>query len=345
MIRGADARNLFVMVNFTTAECTGGALVRLKHSSCFRCEGDDYSFTTSRQDCLPCEPFALCTGTTVLVPKPGYWHSSPFSPFIHRCVILEACVFANRTRLLTAYYNTSSFVQKQLDNFNSSEWGWSQDCSSDTCMHSQENKEHYLQCAEGYAGVLCGSCSDGYGHTADGKCKRCTTSYAQSCVIVALLFASGFFVMLVKLAFGVDGVKTEVAYSISAEKAKVRDVLSRASGQQHMKNEASASTKQTVQATKSSTHPLTEQKETTPQQHDEGTSDNPPSASSVSQVHLARSEPVEERSLMQDDQTTVSAEITTASGVLADTFNVRRSCFLLLSLLQFLCRFCLITFN
>ena len=314
---------MFVLVNFTIDRCMKGALVIEESSACVYCAGSSYTFRASREGCTKCEDNAVCVGTTVLVPRNGYWHSSPFSPFMRLCLVMEACSSENRTEKLMEYYDQSPPIQQQLHGFNCSEWKWSEECGPEDELDSSRNVPQYEQCSEGYEGVLCGSCVDGYGHTADGKCKKCNESYAFSCVVVALLFSGGFFVMLAKLAFAVDGVKTETAYNIYSQKANVRDVLSGASEQRRSTSNPGTLIEETTRAPERSVHPRTEIKRDPRQQNDEGTSKSPPSPA-TSKARLTRSDPIDEKAFGESDESEISPEIKNASGALADTFNVKR---------------------
>lgn len=55
--------------------------------------------------CLPCEKEAQCRGGAALVPNPGWWHSTPYSPDFHECIIHEACDYTNRIENLTVFYS------------------------------------------------------------------------------------------------------------------------------------------------------------------------------------------------------------------------------------------------
>ena len=315
-ITSEDARDLSALVKFTTAKCAGGALRIEESSSCFHCEGGSYSFSTFRDDCRKCEDNSVCIGTTVLVPKMGYWHSSPFSPFMHLCLVMEACTFENRVEKLKEYYNESSLVQQRLDNFNCSEWRWSEECNSTGNRDLSQNKTGYNQCADGYEGVLCGSCSDGYGHAADGKCKKCSASYVESCIVATLMCTAVLLVVLVKLYLGINGVKAEVLYAIAQEKANIRAILASAPKQQHP-----ASKQSSAAGVASQMNPPSEQGGVEARAHDEGPSHNL-MPSCISQPSLVRSEHVEETDIDGDNDASVSSEIKDASSALSDTFNV-----------------------
>ncbi|PNH03448.1 hypothetical protein TSOC_010487 [Tetrabaena socialis] len=46
---------------------------------------------TNRAFCLACPADAVCPGSTLVVPKIGFWHSAANSPLIHRCPQPQAC--------------------------------------------------------------------------------------------------------------------------------------------------------------------------------------------------------------------------------------------------------------
>ena len=325
IITSDDARDLSVLVNFTTVGCMPGALLFEQSSACFHCEGGSYSFTTFREDCHKCEDNADCMGTTVLVPKEGYWHSSPFSPFMHLCLVLDACKFDYRAENLTKYYANSSFVQQQLDNFNCSEWRWSEEqCGVKNDGEPQANDTAYKQCKDGYEVVLCGSCSDKYGHTADGKCKSCGENYAASCTVAALVFIAVMLIILVKLYLGIDGVKAEVAYAIAQEKADIRSVFAKASVKKDDSRNVGTTPEATSQVGGVTMNPPTERECASTAADDEGPSQAPASLQ-TNQPRLTRSGVVEEEALLEDDETAVSPKMKNASSALSDTFNVRGS--------------------
>eukprot|EP00198_Chlamydomonas_reinhardtii_P003019 XP_001692355.1 predicted protein [Chlamydomonas reinhardtii] len=66
----------------------------------WRVDGSDYvdvmkalseAAAAGEAKCMACPDRATCPGGAVVVPKPGYWHSGPDSPKLHRCPFQPAC--------------------------------------------------------------------------------------------------------------------------------------------------------------------------------------------------------------------------------------------------------------
>ena len=331
------------MVHFSTAECTGGALLVEVTSNCFHCEGGSYSFNTSKTSCLKCEDNAVCVGTTVLVPKDGYWHSSPFSPFMQLCLVEEACKFENRIEILKAYYNESARIQQLLHDFNCSEWRWSEECDSSRNGESPRNKAEYKQCAEGYEGELCGSCSDGYGHTADGKCKKCSDNYGESLGIAVVLVIVAILSMGLKVYLGVNKVQTEVKYLCDEARLKRKTDLAIKLKMHEATRESTTSGEQQPVSSAFSNPPTKQRQESKPLA-DEGCS-YVPRASSINPPGIDRSTSLNETRHARRDPTIESRKKVNAFGALADTFNVN-DVVLSCAVLEFVMhRFCSITSN
>ena len=176
-IRAADGRQLSVSIDFSTLPCPDGELENDAGSGCFRCSANSYSFYPNASQCLVCEENAQCSGTPALVPKEGCWHSTPFSPFIRRCPVEKACSYNGRTENLTQYYVAD--LSKKL------QW-----CNSSISVDLGNCSDSYQQCAPGYEGVLCGTCADGYGHSASGEC--CACSHTRTTSILFTLLSAGF---------------------------------------------------------------------------------------------------------------------------------------------------------
>lgn len=56
----------------------------------------------SNLSCFACPNNAICDGSYFMYPIETYWHSSPFSPLMHRCLYNQACQFENRKSDLKA---------------------------------------------------------------------------------------------------------------------------------------------------------------------------------------------------------------------------------------------------
>ena len=141
-----------LVLSFSTRECRPGE--RQQDETCKSCPSEQYGFDPSL-DCRGCEDNAKCAGGAALVPSDGYWHSSPFSPCIHKCVHPDACSYPGRERVLTEFYENPSRVDENLEAVEEYVRRGS----------PMPTFPEYPQCAEGYEGILCGSCQYGYGHS------------------------------------------------------------------------------------------------------------------------------------------------------------------------------------
>ena len=160
-------RNVVLEVEILTRACRPGEITQA--DICRRCPPEQYGFHPSRGSCQNCETNARCHGGTTLVPSNGYWHSTPFSPIFHACIHPMACDESEREANLTAYYDNTTRVQEDL-----------------TALQEYLDNggpeppfPHYIQCAVGYEGVLCGSCREAYGHSRTGTCEKCPDGRAR----------------------------------------------------------------------------------------------------------------------------------------------------------------------
>lgn len=174
-----ENRSISTSFSFSTRKCHPGEIET--GNTCERCEPGTYSFDPNLS-CKDCPDHAQCPGNSSLVPVDGYWHSSPFSTQFHKCIVKEACIYTGREERLEAYYRNTTQVSDHLADLN-----------GDSDLRSFEE---YEQCEEGYQGVLCGSCKEGYGHFAGGECVKCAESRGTSAFVVFLLVLWVFFVIL-----------------------------------------------------------------------------------------------------------------------------------------------------
>jgi len=141
--------NVGMNASFSIRECQVGEYTQ--NGDCLRCPPRHYGFDGSRERCQKCDVHAVCEGGAALVPDDGYWHSNPFSPYFRRCLITSGCEYENRRRTLTSFYSNVTKLQQDLESLNQYIAG----------IGSLPEFSSYNQCAEGYEGVLCGSCSPG----------------------------------------------------------------------------------------------------------------------------------------------------------------------------------------
>ena len=105
--------------------------------SCEPCSAATYNFVLDEDsECQPCPDNGNCT-TKAIVPNQGYWHSSPCSPHIQKCLTAGACDGENRTVALQA-------MSEDMDNCSASEWNL-KTCDPDGC---QIHEYRQAQCAQ-----------------------------------------------------------------------------------------------------------------------------------------------------------------------------------------------------
>ena len=305
-VESQDKRSLSVSVNFSTVPCRGGALADDSDSSCFHCPEGNYGFRATKDSCYPCEEHAICTRTTVIVPGSGYWHSSPFSPFMRRCLVKEACDFPERRNSLTAYYNDSSVLAKQLED----------DFAGDYLL------EGYEQCSEGYTGYICGSCATGYGHAAEGRCEACgedaSSAVAMSVAFVLILFGS----MTIKLWTFVADIRTETMLKISTDRTRAMSMVGSSTSQANEADLERLSEVPEGDAESLSTSESAEQQNQRPPLARDRGIWRGGSAQSNQRPLLTRSERIGDPSAFDDSAETVSPQVERASRAFTDTYNV-----------------------
>ena len=165
-IRSERYPDINITIYFSTRECYPGEIET--DLSCQSCVADQYSFHPEKKSCRPCETDAICKGGAALVPKDGFWHSTPFSPVFRKCVSNKACKYAKRQDILGEFYDDDQKMKElreELDGLSIRE-------NTDGTM-PRNFSEMYHQCHEGYRGYLCGSCAPGYGRAYNGDCQEC----------------------------------------------------------------------------------------------------------------------------------------------------------------------------
>eukprot|EP00210_Caulerpa_lentillifera_P003016 g2879.t1 len=183
-IKSVRNSSIFVEVKYSTRPCQIGEFTQME--ICLKCVPGQYGFIPSLPNCKPCEEHANCSGGAALVPIDGYWHSNPFSPQFHRCFYESACIYHGRAEKLAQYYNNISRLETQWENLENY-------LKQDGKKQNRKKPEFpdYEQCDEGYQGIVCGSCTDDYGRSANGGCEKCPDhiAVARCLVTVALLWS------------------------------------------------------------------------------------------------------------------------------------------------------------
>ncbi|GMH37970.1 hypothetical protein BSKO_05854 [Bryopsis sp. KO-2023] len=160
-----------VNTTFVIRDCVAGESEGEVFKECRVCEIDKYSFLPGK-GCQECESNAICSGGAALVPRPGFWHSTPYAPQFHECLIRDACDFVDRKEGLIAFYSNASSLAP-----------------------SDKPDPDYQQCSTGYKGRLCGSCKDGYGHFSGGECVKCRRSKLTGFLIFLVALWSSVLVL------------------------------------------------------------------------------------------------------------------------------------------------------
>ena len=80
--------------------CTIGEVPVGETKICSNCSTSAYNFDPEAEECQPCPENSNCM-TRVIIPNAGYWHATPCSVNIARCLTSHACKFDNRLERLT----------------------------------------------------------------------------------------------------------------------------------------------------------------------------------------------------------------------------------------------------
>ena len=182
VVKSENNKSVNVTVQFSVRDCLPGE-VNKRGDECDPCDRGTYSFNIHGH-CLPCETHAECYGNATLVPADGYWHSTPFSPIMNRCVRSTACKYTERTQRLIQYSANSTRLKAKWDEIQS----MLAETHPDTRMPM--NFSDYPQCVEGYDGPLCGSCLQHFGRSFSGECKSCpsTVKYTRLFTVLSVLW-------------------------------------------------------------------------------------------------------------------------------------------------------------
>ncbi|CAD7697135.1 unnamed protein product [Ostreobium quekettii] len=182
-------------------DCRPGEFNFTEQSFCAECNRGVFSLLPTVQ-CRKCDDRAHCPGGAALVPLPGFWHSSPFSLRLHKCILEEACSFeaevsdTNKTvvprdDILASFFNNLTVGEV----INARDTG------------RQFSNEEYQQCREGYQGVLCGSCAPGFGHLPGGECTVCDKTRGEIVFIVFLVALWTFLLLAIAIRSALSSIR------------------------------------------------------------------------------------------------------------------------------------------
>ena len=176
-IQSALDPRIQIKANFSTRRCRPGEFE--SGQLCQKCPTESYGFFPPLRQCQPCEEGAICRGEASLVPLDGYWHSTPFSPQFHPCIMRSSCTYRGRREQLEAFYNDSTLLETELLKVKGHVY--------ETGDFEELQFPSYEQCAPGFEGPLCGSCSSGYGHGLSGACETCPSDRRVANFLLAVV--------------------------------------------------------------------------------------------------------------------------------------------------------------
>ena len=88
-----------ISITVTVHNCSVGEFASAG-GFCTNCSSTTYSFNDSAKECQPCPENGNCE-SRVITPKDGYWHKTPCSEHLRRCLPTSACKFEGRSENLT----------------------------------------------------------------------------------------------------------------------------------------------------------------------------------------------------------------------------------------------------
>ena len=132
---------------------------------CRTCESSQYSFYPAAEDktCNKCPDNANCS-SNFIVPNPGYWNAFLCSKHVEQCLNEEACIHSDESK-----------DESVAD-------------VPPTCNFTDEAIAYHQasQCADGYEGVICGSCTNTTGRLGIASCHQCVGK-ATAVLVIAMI--------------------------------------------------------------------------------------------------------------------------------------------------------------
>lgn len=170
----SDKRMADINLYTELRSCAIGEQSVLHNTACQKCEAGTYSVQEPLEKCTECHGSAICRKWGI-APKNGHWIPSPCVTQARECLSENACTYDGREEAMDDFFDTHE----------------------PTCDLSDENTTifHSKQCSEGHEGLLCGSCSDGYGGGLE--CYRCM---GKLTVLALLLLNLLWFFVLAAIA-------------------------------------------------------------------------------------------------------------------------------------------------
>lgn len=91
-----------VLINIELRNCSIGERYVKESFLCVSCESFTYNFDPSQSMCTMCPNNANCDGNGI-VPIVNYWHASPCSQYLEKCITHESCQYENRNEKLIQF--------------------------------------------------------------------------------------------------------------------------------------------------------------------------------------------------------------------------------------------------
>ncbi|KAG2483388.1 hypothetical protein HYH03_017740 [Edaphochlamys debaryana] len=179
------------------------------------------SALAAESGCLLCPANAFCPGGAVVVPRQGFWASSPMSTQVHRCLNPDACdptaeglapwlaeaaarieaaqpidaeVGGALAACKQAWHASAPPGAAALANLTTAA-GAGNSPNASLCLLDgvpYDSAQSYMQrqCAEGYGGPLCAVCAPSHYLTPDSECARCPSVGATAALVAVACAAS-----------------------------------------------------------------------------------------------------------------------------------------------------------
>ncbi|KAG2498218.1 hypothetical protein HYH03_003969 [Edaphochlamys debaryana] len=201
--------------------------------------------TAASTVCLPCPANAVCPGGSIVVPLPGYWHSSPSSTLIHACPNEDACsggavaagasgvtILAEMADVLPGINSTLQLLAAEDDRtlaLTACQYaaGRSNITSCRLANVSFDDPTAYTQqlCANGYTGNLCAACEPGYTGSLDFECTECPAVARTVCLGLLAFLGSVFIITYGAMANFGEGTRQQQEEGPQDEGPAAGDVL------------------------------------------------------------------------------------------------------------------------
>ena len=181
IFEGADLESFEITVE--VKPCDIGEVTSRNGTLCVSCNAVSFNFYPKEDlECHPCPANGDCS-SQVIMPERGYWHRTPCSEHIQRCLTEEACDSDSRENTLaelTQDVQTCQFDDQYLQDYTEAQ------CREVSIVLNCGLPQVSLG-SQGHEGPLCGSCKESYGKSHSHLCEECRSD-GISVVLVVLSF-------------------------------------------------------------------------------------------------------------------------------------------------------------